>query len=134
MGVKGPKNCTFTFNSVNLTAYVDQVDLNAAVAELETTNLDSTAQEFIPGLPSYDASIGVTKWDKVVDNVMGAAVTSPTKSTAAIAFKDASGDTITYTWTNEAFVTGYNISAAATSKITSGPKFRLSGAPSRVAS
>lgn len=131
MGVKGPKNCTFTLNSVNLTAYVDQVDLNAAVAELETTNLDSSAQEFIPGLPSYDASIAVTKWDKVVDDVLGPLAITPALVTAAIAFKDASGDTMTYTWTTTAFVTGYNISAAATGKITSGPKVRLSGIPNR---
>jgi hypothetical protein len=83
MGVKGPKNCTFTLNSVNLTAYVDQVDLNMAVAELETTNLDSSAQEFIPGLPSYDASIAVTKWDKVVDDVLGPLALTPAKVTAA---------------------------------------------------
>ena len=36
MGVKGAKNCTLTYNSVNLTSYVDQVDLQMAVAELET--------------------------------------------------------------------------------------------------
>lgn len=134
MGVKGPKNCTFTLNAVNLTAYVEQVDLNMAVAELETTNLDSSAQEFIPGLPSYDASIGVTAWDKVVDDVLGPLAITPSKVTAAIAFKDASGDTITYTWTSEAFVTGYGISAAATGKIGSSPTVRLSGIPNRAAS
>ena len=134
MGVKGPKNCTFTLNSVNMTAYVDQVDLNATVAELETTNLDSSGQEFIPGLPSYDASVTVTKWDKVVDDVLGPLVVTPSKVTAAIAFKDASGDTITYTWTSQAFVTGYSISGAATGKVTASPKVRLSGIPSRTAS
>jgi YD repeat-containing protein len=134
MGVKGPKNCTFTLNSVNLTAYVDQVDLNMAVAELETTNLDSSAQEFIPGLPSYDASIAVTKWDKVVDDVLGPLALTPAKVTAAIGFTDASGDTVTYTWTSQAFVTGYNLSAQATGKITSGPKVRFSGLPGRVVS
>jgi hypothetical protein len=134
MGVKGPKNCTFTFNSVNLTAYVDQLDLNMAVAELETTNLDSAAQEFIPGLPGYDASIGVTRWDKVVDDVLGPLAITPALVTAIIAFKDASGDILTYTWTTKAFVTGYGISAAATGKITSSPTIRFSGVPSRVAS
>lgn len=134
MGVKGAKNCTFTLNSVNLTAYVDQVDLNSAVAELETTNLDSNAQEYIPGLASWDGSINVTRWDKVVDDVLGPLAISPAKVTAVIAFKDASGDTITYTWTSEAFLTGYNISAQATGKISSGPKLRLSGNPTRTTS
>lgn len=134
MGVKGAKNCTFTLNGVNLTAYVDQVDLNGAVAELETTNLDSSAQEYIPGLTSWDGSINVTRWDKIVDDVLGPLAISPAKVTAVIAFKDASGDTITYTWTSEAFVTGYNISAQATGKISSGPKLRLSGNPTRTTS
>lgn len=53
---------------------------------------------------------------------------------AAIGFTDASGDTVTYTWTSQAFVTGYNLSAQATGKITSGPKVRLSGLPGRAVS
>lgn len=134
MGVKGPKNCTFTLAGVNLTGYVDQVDLNMAVAELETTNLDSSAQEFIPGLPGHDASVAITRWDKVVDDVLGPLALTPALVTAAIAFRDASGDTVTYTWTNNAFVTGYNISGQATGKITSGPKVRLSGNPVRTVS
>ncbi len=134
MGVKGPSNVTFTYNSVNMTAYVDQVDLQMAVNELETTNLASTGQEYIPGLPNFQADIKVTKWDKVVDDVFGADAITPTLRTAAIAFKDASGDTITYTWTTNAFVTGYNISGQATGKIDAGPKVRLSGIPNRAAS
>lgn len=134
MGVKGPGNVSLTVNAVNLTAYVDEVDLQMAVAELEETNLDSSAQEFIPGLANYQADIKITKWDLVVDNVLGPLVLSPAMVTAIIAVKDASGDTVTYTWTNNAFVTGYNIGGAATGKVTSGPKLRLSGNPSRVVS
>jgi hypothetical protein len=134
MGVKGAKNATLTLNAVNLTAYIDQLDMNAAIAELETTNLDSEAQEFIPGLPGWDGSFSVTKWDKVVDDVLGPLAITPALVTAILAFKDASGDTITYTWTTTAFVTGYGISAAATGKITSSPTLRLSGKPGRVAS
>jgi hypothetical protein len=110
---------------------VDQVDLQMTVAELETTNLDSTGQEFIPGLPSYNADVKITKWDKVIDDVLGPLMLAPAMATAVIAFKDASGDTITYTWTTNAFVTGYNISGQATGKVDSGPKFRLSGIPGR---
>lgn len=133
MGVKGPKNYTLTFNSVNLTAYVDEVDLQMAVAELEETNLDSSAQEFIPGLANYQADIKVTKWDIVVDNVLGPLMLAPAMVTAVITAKDASGDTATYTWTN-AFATGYNIAGAATGKVTSAPKIRLSGNPTRTVS
>ena len=134
MGVKGPKNVTFTYNAVNMTAYVDSVDLQMTIAELETTNLDSSAQDFIPGLPGFTADVKVTKWDKAVDDVFGVDAITPTKRTAIIAFEDASGDTITYTWTSQAFLTGYNIAGAATGKIDAGPKIRLSGAPTRVAS
>lgn len=134
MGVKGPKNFSITVNGVNLTPYVDETDLQMAVAELEDTNLDSSAQEFFPGLANYQADIKVTKWDKVVDDLIGPLMLAPALVTAVIAVKDASGDTITYTWTTNAFFTGYNIAGAATGKITSGPKLRLSGNPGRAAS
>mgnify|MGYP001194455370 CR=1 FL=1 len=134
MGVKGAKNCTLTYNSVNLTSYVDQVDLQMAVAELETTNLASDAQEYIPGLPSYNADIKVTKWDRVIDDIFGPDTLNPVKRTAAITYTDAAGDTVTYTWTLQAFVTGYNISGQATGKVDSGPKVRLSGNPTRTTS
>lgn len=134
MGVKGPKNYTITVASVNLTSYVDEVDLQMAVAELEDTNLDSSAQEFSPGLANYQADIKITKWDKVVDDVVGPLMLAPAMVTAVIAVKDASADTVTYTWTSNAFFTGYNIAGAATGKVTSGPKLRLSGNPSRTVS
>lgn len=133
MGVKGPGNVSLTVNAVNLTAYVDETDLQMVVAELEETNLASTAQEFIPGLANYQADIKITKWDLVVDNVFGPLMLNPAMVTAIIVFTDASGDTVTYTWTNNAFVTGYNIGGSASGKVTSGPKLRLSGNPSRVA-
>lgn len=134
MGVKGPGNVSLTVNAVNLTAYVDETDLQMAVAELEETNLASTAQEFIPGLANYQADIKITKWDLVVDNVFGPLMLNPAMVTAIIAFEDASGDTVTYTWTNNAFVTGYNIGGSASGKVTSGPKLRLSGNPGRAVS
>lgn len=133
MAVKGPKNSTLTVNSVNITAYVDSNDLSAAVAELETTNLDSSAQEFIPGLPSYTHSFAITKWDKVVDDVLGPLAIAPALVTAVIAYKDASGDTLTYTWTTTAFVTGYTITAAANGKVSASGTLRLSGIPNRAA-
>ena len=134
MGVKGPGNVSLTVNAVNLTAYVDETDLQMAVAELEETNLASTAQEFIPGLANYQADIKITKWDLVVDNVFGPLMLNPAMVTAIIVYTDASGDTVTYTWTNNAFVTGYNIGGSASGKVTSGPKLRLSGNPGRAVS
>lgn len=134
MGVKGPGNVSLTVNAVNLTAYADETDLQMAVAELEETNLASSAQEFIPGLANYQADIKITKWDKVVDDVFGPLMLNPAMVTAIIAVTDASGDTVTYTWTSNAFVTGYNIGGSATGKVTSGPKLRLSGNPSRTTS
>ncbi|MCB0025625.1 MAG: hypothetical protein KDD91_21475, partial [Caldilinea sp.] len=62
------------------------------MAELEETNLASTAQEFIPGLANYQADIKITKWDKVVDDVFGPLMLNPAMVTAVIAVTDASGD------------------------------------------
>lgn len=134
MGVKGAKNFLVTVNGTNLTAYLDEAEVQMAVAELETTNLDSTGQEFVPGLPNYQASLAITRWDKIVDDVLGPLAITPSLVTTIITAKDASGDTLTYTWTSKSFVTGYNIAGSATGKVTSAPTLRLSGVPTRTTS
>jgi len=47
---KGAGNATVTYNGQNITAYVNSVDLQNTIAELEATNLASTGEESDPGL------------------------------------------------------------------------------------
>lgn len=129
--VPGAGHATLTYNSNNITAYVDQIELQAAVAELEQTNLGSSAQEFVPGLPNWNGTFNITKWDKTIDGYLAPDVITPTLRTVVLTFTDSASQTVTYTWTANAFITGYNIAAAATGKVESGPTIRFSGNPSR---
>lgn len=129
--VKAPGNVTVTFDATDITQYLDQAELQAAVAELETTALNSVAQEYIPGLPNWQGNLKVAKWDSVIDGIIAANVLTPAKKNCIWTFKDATAVTVTYTWTNNAFFTGYNISGAIGTKIESSPSLRLSGNPTR---
>lgn len=132
MAAKGAGNVTVTYNSNDITNYLNEVELNQAVAELEATHFGSTAQETDPGLSSFTVSFN-GDWDSTLDGYIGVDAPAGTKRTVAVAFTDEGGTTVTYTWTNEGFVTGYNISASATGKIEHDSTLRCNGAPSRVA-
>jgi hypothetical protein len=126
---KSAGNITVTYNSNNVTAYVNQAQLNSTAAELEATTLTSTGQQFDPGLSEWSLDL-TTDWEKAMDDIFGPDAITPTKRTVVITVTG-SGGTVTYTWTTNGFVTGYNIGAQATGKLTSAPKLRLSGIPTR---
>lgn len=134
-GIKGAGNATFTYNSNALTAYVDQQQLNMVVAELEATTLNDSAEVYAPGLASFDATIEFKLWDATLDGYLQADLLTPgTKRTAAIAFTDSGGSTVTYTWTSNAFPVNYTITANPNELINAGAGIRLSGAPGRAVS
>lgn len=127
--VKGAGNSTVTYNSNALTSYVNSVDLQNTIAELEATHLASTAQEADAGLGSYQLQMG-GDWNPTLDGYLGPDSLTGTKRTAAIAFT-AGGSTVTYTWTSQAFITNYSITTSATGKLEWKATLRLSGAGSR---
>lgn len=127
--LKGAGHSTVTYNSNALTAYCNQNQLNNTVADLEATNLSSTATESDPGLTSHDLDIG-GDWNPTLDGYLGPDAMSATKRTAVITYTDGS-TTITYTWTSQAFITNYQVKTAATGKLEWSAKLRLSGAGSR---
>jgi hypothetical protein len=129
MARKSAGNTTVTYNSQNITAYINQTDLEMTVAELEATVLTSTAEEYDAGLPGYTLGL-TTDWQKALDDILAPDVLTPTKRTVVVTVTGDSG-TATYTWTTKGFITGYSLSSPATGKITAQPKLRLSGAPVR---
>lgn len=126
---KGAGNSTVTYNSNPLTNYVNSAEVQNTIAELEATHLGSTAQESDPGLSGHSLNIG-GDWHPTLDGYLGPDSLTGTKRTAAIAFT-AGGSTVTYTWTNQAFITGYNVSTTATGKLVWTATLRLSGAGAR---
>lgn len=128
--VKAAGKTTVTYNSHDISAYCNQNQLNNTVAELEATNLASTAMESDPGLPGHDLDIG-GDWNATLDGYLAPDAMTSTKRTAVITFVDATPTTVTYTWTSQAFITNYQVKAAATGKLEWTAKLRLSGAGSR---
>jgi hypothetical protein len=129
---KGAGNVTTTYNSHEITDYVNQAQIAAAIDSLESTDMGSAAKEYEPGLASWTASIDVVKWDATIDGYLAPdAVTPGTKKTFVHAVSDGT-NTVTYTWTSNAFPTGYSIQSAPGALINSpGVAIQLSGAPSR---
>lgn len=123
---KGAGNATVTYNSQNITAYVNSVDLQNTIAELEATNLASTGEESDAGLVNSVLRIG-GDWSKALDDILGPDSLPGTKRTAVITFKDSGNNTVTWTWTSNAFITNYTINTAARDKITWSAQLRLSG-------
>lgn len=129
MAVKAAGNVTFTLAGTELTDNLSEVQLNAAVAELNTSNLGSGDEEYEPGQRSWDGTFTVVNWTKAIDTILFNATT--TKATAVLTATDASSNTATYTWTSEAFVTGYSVGGAVGDLVQTSPSIRFSGAPVR---
>lgn len=127
---KSRGNVVVSFNSNNITAYLDSADLEATIDQLETTNLASTAAESTAGDPSWSIKVG-GMWDSTLDGYIGPeAVTPGTKRTASIALTG-SGATVTYTWTSNAEIGDYTINSAVGDFIKFSATLTLSGAPTR---
>jgi len=131
-GVKGAGNVTVTYNDNAITDYLDSTQLAAVVAELESTNLGSTAQTYEPGLANWQANIDLTNWDSTLDGYLAVDAVTPAKRTVVIVVTDSDSTDVTYTWTTNGFITGYSITASPNELIKApGLVLRLSGAPGR---
>ena len=129
MAVKAAGNVTFTLGGTDLTDNISEAQLNAAVAELNTSNLGSGDEEYEPGQRSWDGTFTVVNWTKAIDTILYNATT--TKATAVLTATDSGSNTVTYTWTSEAFVTGYSVGGAVGDLVQTSPTIRFSGAPTR---
>lgn len=129
MAVRGAGNATVVYNSVDITAYLNSIELAATIDELEATDLASTVAEYSPSLAQYNLTLG-GDWNQTLDNTLGVDALTPVTRTCTIKFTDESGNWAQYAWTT-AFISGYSISASATGKIEHSPSLRLSGTPTR---
>lgn len=129
MAVRGSGNVVVTYNSNNITAYLNTAELAATVDELEATDLASTVAEYSPSLAQYNLTIG-GDWAKALDDILGVDALAPVVRSCVIKFTDETGAWAQYAWTT-AFISGYSISASATGKIEHSPTLRLSGTPTR---
>lgn len=132
MPVKGASNTAVTYNSINITAYLNQGDLDAAIAQLDVTNLASTGKEFLPEPTEWSISFNGF-WDVTLDSALAPDIITPVAAgrQGAIAFTDDGGQIVTYSWASGARIENYKVSSGATAVIANQTKLRMSGAPTR---
>ena len=129
MAVRGAGNVLVTYNSQNITAYLNSAELSATIAELESTNLASTQMAYSPSLASYTLSLE-GDWAVALDSILGVDALTPTVRVVSIKFTDETGANVTYSW-NKCFITGFSITAGATDKTAHSPSLRMSGTVTR---
>lgn len=127
--LKGAGNAAVTYNSNALINYVNSVDLQNVIAELEATHLGSTAMASDGGLVKHTLQMG-GDWNDTVDGYLGPDSLTGTKRTTAIVFGP-SGSQVTYTWTASGavggFITNYSIKTTAAGKLEWSATLNLSG-------
>ena len=129
-GYKAQGNVTCSYNSNAITAYVNKTDLAAALAQIDVTTLADTGKANIVDASEWKFDIG-GPWHPTLDGYLAPdAVTPGTKRTAVVTYSNGSS-TVTYTWTSNAEVGNYQISAAPGGAITWTATLTLSGAPTR---
>jgi len=131
MAQKGAGNATCTYNSQNITQYLNTNTVTNTIAELEATVLTSTAEESIAGLGSYELTLE-GDWSKPIDDILGPDSLTGALRTVVLTYGSVgTGGVVTYTWTTKGFLTAYDINATATDKIVLSATLRLNGAPVR---
>ena len=113
--VKGLKNVKVTYNSVDITAYLDTASLENTVEAIDSTTFASDAQEQTPGAPGFSLSVG-GPWGKPLDDALGPDGAEPpsTLRTLVVEIGPTSGKVIR-TWTGSetvgSFISNYQIQA-----------------------
>ncbi len=131
MPVKSAPNCTVTYNSVNITQYLNTATLEAVIEEIETSNLASTGAETTPGLAKWSVK-GGGDWAKALDDAVAPdAVSPPGTLRTLVVTIGASGAVATYTWTTNAYIGNYSVALDAKANIKWTGTIAVNGAPVR---
>lgn len=132
LAVKTLGNITVSYNSNALAGYLSQASLESIVAELDVTNLASSAAEKIPGLGNWSIPVSGF-WAPALDAILAPdSISPPTTLRTLVVVIGVSGSTVTFTFTSAAFISNYRISADSPSApITWSGTLSVSGNPVR---
>jgi len=136
--VRSRQNVTLTYNGEDLTDYMNNASLDAALNQIEATVFSSTGVENLVDSTTWTIQFS-GYWDATLDGYLAPDVITPgTIREAVIGFKDASGATVTYTWDpvassgeQYAMLQNFNVSAAIGSLLAKSNTLAVSGAPTR---
>ena len=132
MASKARGNTTLTFDGNAWTAYLTQITYSANGETIDVTDLASTGREFIQDVVEHAISVS-GHWSPTVDGYIQPVVGSGTKETAAMGMSDGTS-TVTYTWTDNAEVSSYEVDMSVGAVGTFSATLSLSGAPARATS
>lgn len=129
-------NLSVTYNSVDITPYCNQGDVEAVVSENDGTNLASVAAESEPGSTDWRVRLS-GMLDKASDDVFGKESLSPPSTLRGLVITvGPSGTRTTYTWTGSAdegaFINNYTVQPTEpTQLINWQAELGISGGPVR---
>lgn len=128
MAVKGAGNVAITWNSNSLDAYTSSIEFSSSVAELDTTDFDSTAMEYIAGLAEFTVSVDFNNWAAALDTIIADDALAGTLRTLVIVYTDAASATSTYTCANS-FIQSFTLGGEASGLVgMSGVNIRCASA------
>lgn len=133
---KAESNVTVVYNGTDITQYCNQNDLDAVVAEVDTTNLASTGAESSPAATSWSVKLQGFL-DKAIDDVIGPdALTPPATLRNLVVTRGPTGAQAIYTWTGTAtagaFVGNYQLPATDPKNLSTwSADLQISGGPVR---
>lgn len=129
MAKKGAGNFTAVYRGTDVSGYINQMEYDAAVAELEATVANSTSTASDPGLPT----VGVNLQGDLSKAVQLLFAVIPTDKGNLVVTTGTGAELLTRTWTASgatgAFHTGYKETHPANGKATFSVKLNVTGLP-----
>jgi len=131
--IKAVLNQDLSYDSVAIEGYMNQHKLEVQVEELDASNYDSTGEEIIAGVQDWTCSV-TALWSVALDNAIGPdALTAPAtkKTLVSLTGPSSPSNDTSYTWTTNAFIDEYTITATSSGLVTADISFGLNGNPTR---
>lgn len=135
-GTATRQNVVVTFDTLDITQYLDDASLEMTVEQIDTTTLASSGLEISPGMPGFKVPVG-GPWAKALDDKLGAQASNPSSTLKTLVLQiGPTGNRVTYTWTAAgtvgAFVGGYTIDFSDPKGVFKWKgELAVSGAPTR---
>lgn len=111
-GIAVRENVVITYDSLQISDYMNDASLETTVEAIDTTTFASTGAENSPGMPSFKVPIGGI-WRKTLHDKLMAHASNPPGLKTLVAQVGPTGERATHTWTASstvgAFVGDYKL-------------------------
>jgi len=131
--IRAVLNQDLSYDGTAIEGFMNQHKLEVQVEELDATNYDSVGEEIIAGVQDWTCNV-TALWSSALDDAIGPdalAAPSPKKTLVSITGESIPSNDTSYTWTTNAFIDEYTITATAAGLVTADIVFGLNGNPVR---